>query len=138
MNLAQCPVCKVIYVLVDGLFPEHWPDKSHKIGAPTCPTSGEPPVLDRNTLIIKTHGYVQNEREKLLAFEREDAMRVKLEEALAANKEMGDQLERLADALALNGVPVKDLIDHAIDRHKDCGTFQCRLVKAHDGEDMPI
>lgn len=59
--------------------------------------------MNRNTLEIKSHGYLENENEKKLAFEREDAMRLKLEEALAANKEMGDALERIANCLGSTG-----------------------------------
>lgn len=36
-------------------------------------------AIDPNTLVVKTHGHMQNEREKKLAFEREDAMRARLE-----------------------------------------------------------
>lgn len=79
------------------------------------------PILDRNILIVKTHGHIQNEREKLLAFEREDAMRSRLEEALAANKEMGDQLERFRRLLVKANEQIDALNQAAI-----------------DGDDMPI
>lgn len=40
--------------------------------------------------IVKTHSHIQNEKEKLLAFEREDAMRLRLESALSALNEIAD------------------------------------------------
>lgn len=51
------------------------------------------------------------------------------DEALAANKEMGDAIERLAEAMKFKG-NARAVCGMAIERHRDCGTFQKRLEKA--------
>lgn len=83
----------------------------------------------KNELVVKTHGHIQNEREKLLAFEREDAMRKQRDEAYAANKEMGDAIERLAEVMQFKG-DARTVCGKAIEYYRNCGTFQRRLQKA--------
>lgn len=57
--------------------------------------------VDPNTLIVKTHGHMQNEREKKLAFEREDAMRARLE---SIKVQMQTAYDNIDDARTLIGV----------------------------------
>lgn len=69
-------------------------------------------------LEVKFHGFMQNESEKKLAFEREDAMRSKLEEAVAANNEMGAALEKIAAHYRLDGITANSLSDWLIENFK--------------------
>lgn len=56
-------------------------------------------ILDRNALEVKTQGYMQNEREKKLAFEREDAMRIELNELRLKYKNLREYADKMEDEL---------------------------------------
>ncbi len=55
-------------------------------------------------LEVSSHGHMQNEREKKLAFEREDAMRTQRDEAIVFLRDTLEMLEAAAENKKLNGM----------------------------------